>query len=663
MKKALATLFSFLFLAFVFNLRGNIPARPFGLPPIPDVQVPFPVSTGNLDATFSTAGIVATAIGTVNDVAQAVAIQADGKIVVAGYSFNGSYDHFALVRYNPNGSRDNTFGVDGVVLTQVGPTYDQAYALAIQSDGKIVAVGYAGNGLNADVAVVRYNIDGSLDTTFDGDGRVMIDVAQGNDQGRSVAIQPDGKIVVAGYAFNGSNSDIVLIRLEANGSRDYSFNGNSGFGYGVIQTRVGTASDTVTSVAIQPDGRIIVSGFYPGPVSTDSFVVRYKTDGVLDTTFSGDGIATFAFSPSDVDEALAMALQPDGKIVITGCIRGNGRLNDYLIARIQPDGNLDQNFGTGGFTFVPFSLAPDISYGVGVQADGKIVAVGFAYNGANNDFGVTRVNADGTLDTSFGIDGRRLIAFGSSTDFANALAIQADGKIVIAGRAVVGSTNVFATARLGYGTNAEGNDGFFNLDQSTAIRFDNAFLRGTSSVGLVEVNGTPSLMPGWFFVGAPKVVQTTAQFSGNNLVRLTMPADMDQASFDAVRVLQPQNGVWIDRTAVSPLRDYAAKSIYASISSLGILAAALPGSTALVTVSGRVTTPSGVGLRNVFVSLIDANNVRRTASTSSFGNFVFSDVVSGQTYTLAVASRQYRFAPKTMSVTSNVTNVDFVGLE
>jgi len=169
-------------------------------------------TSGSLDTTFNTTGKVTTAIGAINDSALAVAIQSDGKIVAAGYSYNGANYDFALVRYNTDGSLDTTFNTTGKVTTAIGASNDSAYVIAIQSDGKIVAAGYSDNGANDDFALVRYNTDGSLDTTFNTTGKVTTAIGASNDYAYAVAIQSDGKIVAAGYSYNGANDDFALVR-------------------------------------------------------------------------------------------------------------------------------------------------------------------------------------------------------------------------------------------------------------------------------------------------------------------------------------------------------------------------------------------------------------------------------------------------------------------
>jgi uncharacterized delta-60 repeat protein len=658
MKKTISLVLSVLLIAVSFVHRGDGYMSQYLTPALQGEPVAFPFSSGNLDSTFGSNGTVVLSPGPGNDVAQAVAIQSDGKIVTVGYGFNGMFNAFAVTRINPNGTLDSTFNLTGIALTTVGPRDAEAFGVAIQSDGKIVVVGQASNGTNTDFAIVRYNIDGMLDNTFNGDGRLMVDVGGGNDVGRSAAIQNDGKIVIAGNSFVGGNSDISVIRLETHGSFDASFAGNAGNGQGIVRTPVGAGNDIGYSVAVQPNGKIVVAGYYSGPVSIDSVILRYNTDGALDNSFSDDGRFVHAFSADSVDEALAMALQPDGRIVIAGCIRGGGRLNDYLIARIEQDGSLDQTFGQGGFTRIEFSPSPDIALGVAIQNDGKIIAAGFANNGVNNDFGVTRVNTDGTLDTTFGKDGKQLTAFGPSTDSANAVAVQADGKVVVVGRTVF-STADFGIARYGYGTNAGQNDGFIELDPTTDVRFENAFQAGTSSSTTLEPGTVPAMGPDWMLADNARLIHTNALFSGNLVVRLTLPQNIDAITFSAVRVRQYRDGGWFDVTANSPLRDFPTRTIYASITSPEMIVAAWPA----VSLSGRVTTPSGLGLRNAVVNLTDAYGERRTATTSSIGYYSFNGLAGGQTYVVTVSSRRYRFAARVVEVSHSLDDMNFIGLE
>ena len=214
-------------------------------------------TNGSLDTSFDSDGIVATPIGTFHDdIGYSVGVQSDGKIVVAGVSFNGSNDDFALVRYNTNGSLDSSFDADGIVTTPIGTSLDVAYDVVFQIDGKIVVAGVSIIGTIQNFAVVRYNSNGSLDTTFDADGKVTTAIGTTQSAGFSAVIQSDGKIVVAGRTGNVFNSDVfALVRYNTNGSLDVSFDTD-----GIVTTPMGSDAYGF-SVAIQSDDKIVVAGF------------------------------------------------------------------------------------------------------------------------------------------------------------------------------------------------------------------------------------------------------------------------------------------------------------------------------------------------------------------------------------------------------------------
>ncbi len=355
--------------------------------------------------------------------------------MVAGYSRNGSYDDFALVRYNASGSLDTSFGAGGMVTTGIGTRHDQGQSIAIQTDGKIVVVGY-GYGSNNDFAVVRYNADGSLDTSFDGDGKVTTAIGTALDTGQSVALQSDGKIVVAGTSYNGSNNDIALVRYNTDGSLDTSFDGD-----GKVITNVAGQTDKGSGVVIQSDGKIVVAG----TGNDDIAVVRYNADGSLDTSFDGDGKVTTAIG-SGTDVGTSVALQSDGKIVVAG-YSDSGSNFDLAVVRYNTDGSLDTSFDADGKVTTAIGPGNDLGRGVVLQSDGKILVAGSADNATNTDFALVRYNADGSLDTSFGGSGEVTTGVGSSTDIGQSVALQSDGRIVVAGVCFSGSTHDFAVVR------------------------------------------------------------------------------------------------------------------------------------------------------------------------------------------------------------------------
>ena len=421
-------------------------------------------SPGALDTTFDNDGKVTTAVLSFGDFARSVAIQTDGKIVAAGYSYNGSDYDFALVRYNIDGSLDTSFDDDGKVTTDFLSGDDAANSVAIQADGKIVAAG----SVSGDFPLVRYNPDGSLDTSFDGDGKVTTDFLSGDDAANSVAIQSDGKIVAAGYSVDGSIYVFAFVRYNADGSLDTSFDDD-----GKVTTAV-LPGAIARSVAVQADGKIVAAG----SVSGDFALVRYNPDGSLDTSFDGDGTVTTAVLDGE-DYARSVAIQADGKIVAAGSSwNGPGHGDDFALVRYNPDGSLDTSFDGDGKVTTPVGTLDDEANSVAVQPDGKIVVAGYGWNGTtvdfpligNFDFALARYNADGSLDTSFNGDGRVTTGVLSSDDYAFSVALQADGKIVAAGHSWNGSDGDFALVRYGidFRDNADRNSDLY-ADEHTDI--------------------------------------------------------------------------------------------------------------------------------------------------------------------------------------------------
>jgi uncharacterized delta-60 repeat protein len=339
-------------------------------------------ANGTLDTTFGVNGKVTTDFPGLAAVVSAVVVQPDGKIVVAGgafplFVFAG---RFELARYNPNGSLDTSFGTGGIVTTSfpVGGSY--AFALALQSDGKIIAAGTdyvdfhpSEDSSNTDFALARYNPDGTLDTTFGSGGKVTTDFDGFNDDAFSVLIQADGKLVAVGSAKNPANFyDFAAVRYLANGTIDTSF--GSG---GKVRTDFGAANfDRARSAALQSDGKIVAAGFTTSFNDVDFAVVRYTSNGTLDTTFDSDGKVLIDFG-SCCQSAYRVLLQPDGKIVTVGYPNTESSDSDFLLARCNTNGSLDTTFGIGGKVRTSFGDLNGGAYGAVLQPDGNIVAVGF----------------------------------------------------------------------------------------------------------------------------------------------------------------------------------------------------------------------------------------------------------------------------------------------
>ncbi|HSH60677.1 MAG TPA: hypothetical protein VK988_13760 [Acidimicrobiales bacterium] len=401
-------------------------------------------TAGDLDPDFDADGKVTTDIvGQNDDRIAALAIQSDGKSVVAGtvaQEFGGPV--FALARYNTNGSLDATFDGDGKVTTPVrsdNPTDGDPTltAMAIQPDGKIVVAGSRGGSRTAapnfDIILARYNTNGSLDTSFDLDGRVTTDLGL-DETATGLGVQVLGgvtRLVVVGASAEPTlgRQDFLLVRYNLNGTLDPTF--GSG---GAVRTNFGPTraqAARANALVIQDNGAIVAAGSTGG----DFALARYNADGGLDTAFDGDGKVTTDFE--NVDAAFALAIQAEAnsfKIVAAGTGKDGG---DFALARYNPDGGLDPSFDGDGKLTTDLGSSRDQANGLVVQPDGKLVAAGGnALGGASAaDFALARYNPDGGLDPSFDGDGKVTTDFFGRGDVLRALAIQPDGKLVAAGEA------------------------------------------------------------------------------------------------------------------------------------------------------------------------------------------------------------------------------------
>jgi uncharacterized delta-60 repeat protein len=350
-------------------------------------------SSGVLDTTFGSGGIVTTDFSSGGDQGNSVALDSSGRIIVAGASWhtvNGVItDEFALARYTENGLLDTTFGTDGEILTRFYPGSNGsslANAVAVDAQGNILVAGGVENPNNSAFGLARYTSSGALDTSFGGNSGVPgLAVAFNGGTANAIAIQPDGAIVVAG---NGG-SGLGVARFSSTGSLDATF----GTG-GAVSTPITAA----TGVALDGNGNIVVSTYKPSGSGTgpEFAAVRYTTVGALDSTFGSGGIATIDFGRKSEGYATAVVIQPsNGKIVLAGYISGP---SVFALARLNTNGTLDTTFGTKGKIITTFvaSLGGQ-GFGLALQADGKIVAAGYAYSATNfaiADFALARYLGD-----------------------------------------------------------------------------------------------------------------------------------------------------------------------------------------------------------------------------------------------------------------------------
>jgi uncharacterized delta-60 repeat protein len=388
---------------------------------------------GDLDLSFGSGGIVLTSFAPDQywyDSARTVRVQPDGKIVVGGWisDTDNNGDHgFFLARYHPTGALDASFGTNGKITGPINSGEMVGNDIALQPDGKIIAVGYGF--FSSWFAVHRYNANGTLDASF-GAGGVVLTPINGSGGASSVAIQADGKIVVAGYVSSPgqSYSDFAVVRLLPDGSLDTSFGGT-----GKVITSVGNNYSYAGKVLLQPDGKIVAVGSAFVGNNQGLALVRYNSDGSLDSGFGSSGkIIHGVFNPSIFWFGDAV-LQPDGKIIASGHFSAGGPGWDTIF-RINPNGSRDPSFA--------FLSAENlyIGNGIALQTDGKPVFFGYENSGGNYRFAILRLNPNGTPDTGFGTNGRVFTQIGSGGSAADG-ALQPDGKILALGVTSVGFTD------------------------------------------------------------------------------------------------------------------------------------------------------------------------------------------------------------------------------
>lgn len=394
---------------------------------------------GALDYSFNGRGKVETVIGGSLDYGNFVVAQPDGKALVAGYCFNGVDNDFAIARYNADGSLDTSFGGTGKIVTAIGSGNDEALSIALQNDGRIVVAGHTMTGANRDFAVVRYLANGGLDPAFNSTGKVTLPIGSAEDLCNSVVVQPDGRIILGGFAFVAGNADFALVRLNTNGTLDTTFNAT-----GIVTVPVSGSHDVIRTVALQPDGKIVVSG-YATPGAQDFAVARFLSTGALDTTFNTTGKVMTSFGPGN-DVGQNVVVLPDGGILVGGYASIGGN-NDLALARYTSAGVLDAAFGSGGLVTTAVGGGHDVG-SMAVQADGRIVMAGFGWNGSNFDLVVARHLPNGGLDTSFRGTGKAMFPVGDGDDLMQSLAFQPDGKILIAGGPQIGGVHRFGLVRL-----------------------------------------------------------------------------------------------------------------------------------------------------------------------------------------------------------------------
>lgn len=649
---------------------------------------------GSVDVSFGNKGKSITNLSPTYDITRSIVIQPDGKMLLTGWSNGNLSTNFVMLRYLANGSLDTMFDNDGIVVTDYS-----GYSAVTQPDGKIVAVGSNGNGIQH-LLIARYNNDGSLDETFNDGG-----IAESNllSSGIKTAIQPDGKIVAVGSGSEvPQNADFAIIRYNSDGSLDTTFD-DDGAAFADIGKRKAQASIT----AIQPDGKIIVAGATERFNNITQFALaRYNSDGSLDQTFGNDGkVETVAGT-----RIKGLAVQPDGKILAVGENTYNAATGDterdFFLVKYNPDGSLDKTFALDGKVRTSFG-SPSYATAVALQADGKIVVSGYGYNGINQDFRLARYNSDGSLDASFGNGGKITTEMSRNDDFATAMALQSDGKIVVVGYSVVNSQNYLVIARYhtdGSLDNSFNNDGRVSTKYFTgkalAIQPNGkivvtsniiSHLQSLSYNGIIRYNADGSLdtafnssgivistyarslnavavQPNGKIIAGGFIISNENQNDDFALIRYNPDGSPDSSFQNGYPYVSGIASYDIfshsaDRVESIAL-DSTGKIIVAGTTNNNFALARIIGdqpSAPSVLLSGRVTSPQGQGIGNVKVTITNSNGESSDVMTGSYGNFM-KFVSANETYTISVSSKRYNFSNSTQIITptADVANINFI---
>ncbi|MDO8946777.1 MAG: delta-60 repeat domain-containing protein [Desulfocapsaceae bacterium] len=394
------------------------------------------VSAVVIDSSFGQDGFVKTKVGYYEDRAHAVVIQPDGKILVTGSSSNNSNLDFALVRYNPEGGLDNSFNLNGQVVTVVGNGDDEALGIALQDDGKIVTCGYTFNGHDRDIALLRFTANGDLDPDFGVNGMVTLSVGSGNDIAAAVAIQESGAILVSGSVEEGSRNVGALVRFLPNGSLDHSF-GKAG----IVLAEVGDNTE-IAAMAIQNDGCIVMAGSYEEKELKKVLLLRFLADGFLDVGFGTGGIAE---TVDDTRTAIGKSLwvQEDGAILVAGSVGGEQN-QDVALFRFTSDGKVDRDVG-GGAGMLSYDLGGEDDVGYSVLATATTVFIaGYATVDGKHEQVLLQYPLTSGSQAELSVVTTEMEQLDGEV---SALALQADAKLIAVGSSEESTISSFALVR------------------------------------------------------------------------------------------------------------------------------------------------------------------------------------------------------------------------
>jgi uncharacterized delta-60 repeat protein len=413
---------------------GNANRHAFDVEPL-DPRVL--LSAGSLNTSFGTGGKMLFDVAGSDDFGSQVVVQPDGRIVMAGTVTTAAGDlDFGVVRFMPDGSLDTSFGSGGVVTVNLGgagfASGEEVRALTLDAAGNILVAGFYFGGPSNDFAMMRLTPGGALDGSFGSGGIVITARDSTNEQALAIAVQGDGKILLAGMA----NGDFGIARYNSNGSADATW-GSAGSGF--VTLAFGTSLESATSIAVQPDGKVVVGGYTRFSGNFDFAVARFNANGTLDTSFDADGRATKDLGTT-TDQAFAMRLTSDGGIVLAG---KSGA--DLALAKFTNAGAIDTSFGSAGVVKLDLAGTSDVANALAIQPDGKLLAAGAAGDATTGrNFALVRLNSDGSPDTGFGTNGVVTDDFSGDLDEAFGVAMTPAGDIILSGRSTADSSSEFS---------------------------------------------------------------------------------------------------------------------------------------------------------------------------------------------------------------------------
>ncbi|MBI2258076.1 MAG: T9SS type A sorting domain-containing protein [Flavobacteriia bacterium] len=414
---------------------------------------------GYLDNSFGTNGKVSTNIGNYIDGITCVELQLDGKIVAAGYSYVSNYEDVVIVRYNSDGTLDNTFGLNGVVIQSLGNESELVKDIYIQNDGKIILTGNTTNSLQPFYFVTRYNNDGTLDNSFNGSGIILNDASTSGIHFNSIAVQPDNKIILGGAAKTGNFWSFSVARLNQDGSFDTTFDND-----GIVIREVVTGYNEVFSIGLFSNGKIIAAGNATNGNDNDFALVSFNSDGSINEDFGGINFkVTTDMGNSQNNFLNDMKVLTNDALIVGGFFDSTFDNINFALAKYNSNGELDTSFGTNGMVHTDFGTSfDDAIHEIEIQYNGSIIACGNTVNNGYTDFGISKYSPNGVIDESFGQNGFISTDYFQSNDNISCSKLQTDGKLIVCGSTYDGSKQYFALARYNIDSLTNTNDLFAN---------------------------------------------------------------------------------------------------------------------------------------------------------------------------------------------------------